>query len=100
MHEKWHGLDWVRIPHVAGDPQPKIADGKYRGIRKDDDGTFWGLPNSARRPDAQDAKILGLQLALRNLLDSCDAGPGKAYPFSAPAEAAVDAARAALSSGS
>lgn len=40
---------WVRIPHKPGDPQPRIADGVYRGIRSDGRGGYEGLPGDAPR---------------------------------------------------
>ncbi len=35
---------WVPIPYTPGDPQPRIADGVYRGIRSDGRGGYEGLP--------------------------------------------------------
>jgi hypothetical protein len=40
----WDVDEWVPIPYNPGDPQPRITDGVYRGIRTDGRGGFEGIP--------------------------------------------------------
>ena len=42
---------WVPIPYKPGNPQPRIKDGVYRGIRIDGKGGFEGLLKAAAAPD-------------------------------------------------
>ncbi len=48
----WDSEEWVQIPHNPGDPQPRISDGIYRGIRTDGKGGFQGIP--FRRDEEKD----------------------------------------------
>jgi hypothetical protein len=42
---------WVPIPYTSGEPQPRIKDGIYRGIRINGKGGFEGLLSAAAEPD-------------------------------------------------
>ena len=42
---------WEPIPYTPGDPQPRISDGVYRGIRIDGRGGFEGIRTHSRNID-------------------------------------------------
>lgn len=67
------------MPRQAEGPQPLTTAQRVQRHRK-----------------RQAARLAELESALRYLLNSCEAGEGKAFPYAAPGEGAVDAARQAL----
>ncbi len=49
---------WVPIAYNQGDPQPRISDGVYRGIRSDGKGGYEGLPRAIPTAEEESAAAL------------------------------------------
>ena len=98
-HERGGVERWERIPWELGQPQPRISDGVYDGIRMVAGGGFEGLRRRCRVEAWEDGPETGVGMTDKVALASTPAGPAIIDRYKADRDAASRAPEGAEASG-